>query len=73
MKSQKRGKGLIAEDHDWADASDSSDDEEDTINLGLMALNDEAEVLWLKSKKYLNKLLNHPPHQLLPLKISFSH
>ena len=44
MKSQKRGKGLIAEDHDWADSSDSSDDEEDTVNLGLMAFNDEADL-----------------------------
>ena len=68
MKSQKRGKGMIAEGHDWDDSSDSSDDEEDTINLGLMALNDEADLsLMVKSKKYLNKLLNHPPHQLLPL------
>jgi hypothetical protein len=44
IKSQRRGKGLVAEDHDWADSSDSSDDEEDTINLGLMALNDEVDL-----------------------------
>ena len=43
-ESLKRGKGLIAEDHDWADSSDSSDDEEDTINLGLIAFNDEADL-----------------------------
>ena len=35
---------MVAEDHDWADSSDSSDDEEDTINLGLMALNDEVDL-----------------------------
>ena len=44
IRSQKRGKGLIVEDHDWADSSDSSHDEEDTINLGLMALNDEDDL-----------------------------
>ena len=35
---------MVVEDHDWADSSDSSDDEEDTINLGLMALNDEVDL-----------------------------
>ena len=44
IKSQRRGKGLAAEDHDWADSSDSSDDEEDTINLCLMALNEEVDL-----------------------------
>ena len=44
IESQRRGKGLVAEDHDWADSSNSSDDEEDTINLGLMALNDEVDL-----------------------------
>ena len=44
MKSLKRGKALIVEDHDWADSSDSLDDEEDIINLGLMAFNDEADL-----------------------------
>ena len=40
---------MVAEDHDWADSSDSSDDEEDTINLGLMAFNDEVD-LGLRAK-----------------------
>ena len=44
IKSQRRGKGLVAEDHDRADSSDSSEYEEDTINLGLMALNDEVDL-----------------------------
>ena len=35
---------MVAEDHDWADSSDSSEDEGDTINLGLMALNDEVDL-----------------------------
>ena len=44
IKSQRRGKGLVAEDHDQDDSLDSSDDEEDTINIGLIALNDEVDL-----------------------------
>ncbi|KAI3693019.1 hypothetical protein L6452_32846 [Arctium lappa] len=38
LKSYKRkGKGLIAEEHDWAESEESSSDEEDAANLCLMA------------------------------------
>ncbi|KAI3669276.1 hypothetical protein L6452_40504 [Arctium lappa] len=38
LKSYKRkGKGLIAEEHDWAESEESSSDEEKVVNLCLMA------------------------------------
>ncbi|KAJ9543717.1 hypothetical protein OSB04_023424 [Centaurea solstitialis] len=42
MKSQRKGKGLIAEDCDWDDvSSDESSDEEDTTPVALMAIIEE--------------------------------
>ncbi|KAJ9536026.1 LOW QUALITY PROTEIN: hypothetical protein OSB04_un000809 [Centaurea solstitialis] len=42
MKSQRKGKGLIAEDCDWDDfSSDDSSDEEDTTPVALMAIVEE--------------------------------
>ncbi|KAJ9566771.1 hypothetical protein OSB04_002737 [Centaurea solstitialis] len=42
MKSQRKGKGLIAEDCDWDDvSSDESSDEEDTAQVALMAILEE--------------------------------
>jgi len=45
IKSQHKGRGLVAEDHDWADSLDESSDEEDeTESPYVIALNDETEV-----------------------------
>ena len=45
IKTQRKSRGLVVEDHDWADSSDESSDEEDnTESPCLMALNDETEI-----------------------------
>ena len=45
MNTQRKGRGLVAEDHDWVDSSDESSDEEDNNESPcLMALNDETEI-----------------------------
>ena len=41
MKTQRKGRGLVAEDHDWADSSDEEDNTESPCH---MALNDEIEI-----------------------------
>ena len=45
IKSQRKGKCLVAEDHDWAESSEeSSDDDEHTTNQCLIAQIDEFDV-----------------------------
>ena len=45
IKTQQKDRGLVAEDHDWADSSDeSSDEEEETESPCIMTFNDETEV-----------------------------
>ncbi|KAJ9545283.1 hypothetical protein OSB04_024990 [Centaurea solstitialis] len=48
MKSQRKGKGLIAEDCDWDDvSSDETSDEEDTTPVALMALVEEPNLAFM--------------------------
>jgi len=45
IKSQRKGRGLVGEDHDWADSFDeSSDDEDETKSTFLISLNEETEI-----------------------------
>ncbi|KAI3718217.1 hypothetical protein L6452_19079 [Arctium lappa] len=56
LKSYKRkGKGLIAEEHDWAESEESSSDEEEVANLCLMAeIKEEVEEPSEPSMSYIS-------------------
>ncbi|KAI3668197.1 hypothetical protein L6452_43274 [Arctium lappa] len=56
MKSyQRKGKGLIAEEHDWAESEESTSDEEEVANLCLMAeIKEEVEEPSEPSMSYIS-------------------
>ncbi|KAJ9536147.1 hypothetical protein OSB04_un000680 [Centaurea solstitialis] len=63
MKSQRKGKGLIAEDCDWDDvSSDESSDEEDTTPVALMAIVEEPNLaLMAKIEEVLEEVPTQAP------------
>ncbi|KAI3697975.1 hypothetical protein L6452_31082 [Arctium lappa] len=55
---QRKGKGLIAEEHDWVESEESSSDEKEVANLCLMAeIKEEVEELSEPSMSYISSRL----------------
>ncbi|KAI3692485.1 hypothetical protein L6452_32301 [Arctium lappa] len=64
---KRKGKGLIAEEHDWAESEESSSDEEEVANLCLMAeIKEEVEELSEPSMSYISSRVSISTNPSLP-------
>ncbi|KAI3668177.1 hypothetical protein L6452_43254 [Arctium lappa] len=64
---QRKGKGLIAEEHDWAESEESSSDEKEVINLCLMAkIKEELEEPYEPSMSYISSQVSISTNPSLP-------
>ncbi|KAI3665329.1 hypothetical protein L6452_43953 [Arctium lappa] len=64
---QRKGKGLIAEEHDWAESEESSSDEEEVANLCLMAeIKEEVEEPSEPSMSYISSQVSISTNPSLP-------
>ncbi|KAI3681330.1 hypothetical protein L6452_36121 [Arctium lappa] len=64
---QRKGKGLIAEEHDWAESEESSSDEEEVSNLYLMAeIKEEVEEPSEPSMSYISSQVSISTNPSLP-------
>ncbi|KAI3684855.1 hypothetical protein L6452_34082 [Arctium lappa] len=64
---QQKGKGLIAEEHDWAESEESSSDDEEVANLCLMAeIKEEVEEPSEPSMSYISSQVSISTNPSLP-------
>ncbi|KAI3664801.1 hypothetical protein L6452_43409 [Arctium lappa] len=64
---QRKGKGLIAEENDWAESEESSSDEEEVANLCLMAeIKEEVEEPSESSMSYISSQVSISTNPSLP-------
>ncbi|KAI3707057.1 hypothetical protein L6452_25245 [Arctium lappa] len=64
---QRKGKGLIAEEHDWAESEESSSDEEEVANLCLVAkIKEEVEEPSEPSMSYISSQVSISTNPSLP-------